>query len=71
MVACFLFNIHVNSKLFFSTDGPNNQRPGSYSGSESEATIMDHLLSDIRSGFPQRKYSDHSMPRVCTRLKLF
>lgn len=44
--------------------GGGQPRPGSYSGSESEMNIMDNLLSDIRSGFPQRKYAEMAMTKV-------
>ncbi|XP_045619895.1 uncharacterized protein [Procambarus clarkii] len=36
-------------------------RPGSFSGSETEVNIMENLLSDIRSGFTQRKYVEMAL----------
>ncbi|XP_066985024.1 uncharacterized protein [Macrobrachium rosenbergii] len=44
-----------------SSQGGGQPRPGSYSGSESEVNIVENLLSDIRSGFTQRKYAEMAL----------
>ena len=50
--------------LYTQTGGNGQPRPGSYSGSESDVNIMNNLLEDIRSGFPQRKYAEMAINKV-------